>query len=305
MEEERFEELAALNALGMLENDEKRALDGAIARDKDLRVLTAELELTAAELTRLITPMEPPPDMKKRIRAKLRSSGVKVAGFSRSEALGGIGWALAALFAVVSAWLWHEREKFEQQLASLSRAMTPVAPAANPAVKTETRNIEDELKNLRSDFESKKTALSVEIESLRKRETDANAHIAQITTEMEALKQHGERAQLQVRTLPSSTIWEYRRGTMVVVWDSEQGQGVLMLDKMPKPETGKDYQLWIIDPKKPDPVSAGVVVVDGKNMLKTSFKPAEAVKGDAKFALSIENKGGVAKPEGRFLISGP
>ena len=37
MDEERFEELAAMNALGMLENDEKRALDGAIARDKEVR----------------------------------------------------------------------------------------------------------------------------------------------------------------------------------------------------------------------------------------------------------------------------
>ena len=37
MDQERFEELASLNAFGMLENDEKRALDGAIARDKDVR----------------------------------------------------------------------------------------------------------------------------------------------------------------------------------------------------------------------------------------------------------------------------
>jgi hypothetical protein len=71
--EERFEELAALNALGMLEGDEKRTLDGVIVRDHALKTLCTELEATVAELAGAVTPFAPPPALKGRIRAKIRS----------------------------------------------------------------------------------------------------------------------------------------------------------------------------------------------------------------------------------------
>ena len=53
-----------------------------------------------------------------------------------------------------------------------------------------------------------------------------------------------------------------QRGEAVVVWDKEQKKGVLQLDKLPPPGPGKDYQLWVIDPKnaatrqRRDPVSS-------------------------------------------------
>lgn len=303
MDEERFEELAAMNAFGMLENDEKRALDGAIARDKDVRALSLELEQTAAELGYLIKPVEPPANMKKRIRAKMRATGVKGAGVSRGFVIGGIGWALAAAFAVASVWLWQERTSITQQLAAASRAMAPVSTA--PTVDDgKARTLEEELKKRRDDFEAQKKALATEIEALRKRETDANARAAKLTAEVAALKEQESQSQLQIATLQSK-VWEYRRSEMVVVWDQKRSQGVVMLDKMPKVDSDKDYQLWVVDPNKPAPVSAGVVAVDSKGSVKTSFKPVEAVSGEAKFAISVEKKGGVEKAEGPIILVGP
>ena len=303
--DERHEELAALNALGMLESDEKRVLNGASVADKDLRDLSAELELVASELARLIAPVEPPANMKRRIHAKMRSSGVKGAGLSRGFVFGSIGWALAASLAVASVWLWQEREKLVQQVAAVSRAMAPVTSVVPSSEKKETRNIEEELKGLRSDFETKKAALTAEIEALRKRETDANARIAQLVAEAEALKQQDERSQLQIATLQNSKIWEYRRSEMIVVWNGGKRQGVLLLDKMPRVESDKDYQLWVVDPNKPDPVSAGVVTVDAKGVARIAFKPTDAVGETVKFALSVEKKGGVPKAEGPIVLVGP
>ena len=71
--EERFEELAALNALGMLEGDEKRTLDGVTLRDRALKDLCAELEDTAAHLAGVVLPLAPPAALKGRIRAQIRS----------------------------------------------------------------------------------------------------------------------------------------------------------------------------------------------------------------------------------------
>lgn len=304
MDDERFQELAAMNALGMLENDEKRALDGAVARDKEVRLLTLELEQVTAELAYLVEPVEPPANMKKRIRAKMRAKGIKGAGVSRGVVIGGIGWALAASFAVASVWLWREQAGLTQQLAAASRAMAPVNPTTPVVDDGKTRTLEEELKKRRDEFESQKQALAKEIESLNKRETEAKAQIARLTAEVAALKEQEQQSQLQIATLQSK-VWEYRRSEMLVVWDQKRSQGVVMLDKMPKVDSDKDYQLWVVDPSKPNPVSAGVVTVDAKGSVKATFKPVEAVSGEAKFALSIEKKGGVPKSEGQLLMVGP
>lgn len=305
MDEERFEELAAMNAFGMLENDEKRALDGAIARDKELRSLGAELDLTAAELGYLLTPVEPPANMKKRIRAKMRTTGVKGAGVSRGFIIGGIGWALAASFAMASVWLWKEYAGMTQQLAAASRAIAPVSNPVIPVVDDgKARTLEEELKRRRDEFEAQKQALASEIETLRKQETESKAQNAKLTAEVAELKKQEAESHLQIATLQSK-VWEYRKSEMLVVWDEKRSQGVVVLDKMPKVDADKDYQLWIVDPTKPNPVSGGVVTVDAKGAVKTSFKPVETVTGEVKFAISVEKKGGVPKAEGPIVLVGP
>ena len=305
MDEERFQELAAMNALGMLENDEKRALDGAVARDKEVRLLTAELEQVTADLAYLVQPVEPPANMKKRIRAKMRAKGLKGAGVSRGVIIGGTGWALAASFAVASVWLWREQAGLTQQLAAASRAIAPLQNPATPVVDDgKTHTLEEELKKRRDEFEAQKQALATEIESLNKREAETKAQNARITDEVAALKEQEQQSQLQIATLQSK-VWEYRKSEMLVVWDQKRSQGVVMLEKMPKVESDKDYQLWVVDPAKPNPVSAGVVTVDAKGFVKATFRPVETVSGEAKFALSIEKKGGVPKSEGQLLMVGP
>lgn len=304
----RSEELAALNALGMLESDEKRVLDGSSLVDRELRDLNAELELVAAELGRLVTPVEPPADMKRRIRAKIRSrGGSKLRSISPLALIAGVGWAAVVALTLVSVWLWRERDSLNQQFNSLRQAMAPVvqpSSAQEPKEKPPVRNLEEELNNLRSDFESKKSALTAEIEAIRKREADANAKVAQLVQEAQAQKERDAGMNLQVTTLQSE-IWEYRRSVMTIVWDASKDQGALLLDKMPRVESGKDYQLWIIDPQKPDPVSAGVLTVDDKGVAKTTFKSTEDVGDAVKFIVSVEKKGGAPKKEGEVVLKEP
>lgn len=304
--DERNEELAALNALSMLESDEKRVLDGASLVDKELRDLTAELETTTAELARLITPVEPPANMKRRIREKLRSSGAKKFAPSAGTIIGTLGWALAAVLAMAAAWLWQERSKLTNQVAAASKIFAPATPsAAEPAAAKEappTRSLEDEVKKLQSDFAAKESALKTEVEALKKRETDALTRVTQLTGEVDALKKQEAESQLQM-TILQSKVWEYRRSEMLVVWDAKRRQGLVMLDKMPRPESGQDYQLWIVDPGKPAHVSGGVVTVDSKGTVKAPFKATEEVAAEGiKFALSLEKKGGVPKAEGPMIF---
>jgi anti-sigma-K factor RskA len=265
--EERFEELAALNAFGMLEGDEKRTLDGVMLRDRALKDLCAELEDAAAHLAGAVTPLAPPSALKGRIRAKVRSrrSGGAVAYSSGGSGFWTFtGWAAAAAFAASSAWLWMERERMNTRLVSAASELAAV-------------------QQTREGFEQQIATLSGEIASLQKRDALAQMRIATLQGSVDA----------------------YKQGVAVVVWDSEKHQGVLKLEKMPPVEAGKDYQLWVVDPKQPVPVDAGIVRVDGEGFAKVEFKPVTDVTDASKFALSVEKEGGVPKGEGPIVLIGP
>lgn len=74
---------------------------------------------------------------------------------------------------------------------------------------------------------------------------------------------------------------------------------------MPPVDMTKDYQLWVVDPNNPKPVNAGVVKVDADGFAKIDFKPVIEVCSAAKFALSVEQQGGVPENVGPIILIGP
>lgn len=301
--DERQEELAALNALGMLESDEKRVLDGTTQADKELRELVLSLENAAAQLGLLVSPAEPPANMKRRIREKIRARGGRRFAPSAGAVIGTLGWALAAALAVAAFWLWNDRSKLTQDLAAASKILASVIPPAKEEEKAPALSLEDELKKLQSGFDQKQAALKAELDTAQQKETEAQAKVTQLTAEVETLKKQAAEFKMEV-TMDQSTVWEYRRSTLLVVWDGKSRQGLVMLDKMPKADAGRDYQLWVVDPAKAAPVSAGVVAVDAKGAAKTNFKPVEEVGEGLKFILTVEAQGGVAAKTGP-VVFGP
>lgn len=102
----------------------------------------------------------------------------------------------------------------------------------------------------------------------------------------------------------SAQVDAYAKATAVVVWDAEKQQGVIKLVNLPQPESGKDYQLWVIDPKHPQPVSAGVLSVQAEGSTRVSFKPDQPITKADKFAISVEPAGGMPKPTGNIVFMG-
>lgn len=301
--DKRYEELAALNALEMLESDEKRALSGAGLADKDLRTLEDELRLLGAELGLLVSPVAPPAETKKRIRAAIRAQG---GGLFHSLSLGMIvailGWLLAAAAAVTVGYLSTDRSRLSRELDAASKAIAQVVPAAN-ASKGKALTLEEELNKLRQDVDQKEQGLNTQIESLRKSEGEAKDQVAKLLAEAEVAKKKNSEIDWKISTL-TTDVWEYRRGIMTSVWDSLRGHGVLLLEKMTKLESGQDYQLWVISPGQPAPVSAGVIAVDDKGAFKGEFKPVTPILGDAKFLLTVEKKGGAESPSSNKIFEG-
>ena len=110
-------------------------------------------------------------------------------------------------------------------------------------------------------------------------------------------------AHLQIASLRAQ-INAYTNSSAIVVWNAARQRGLIRLQDLPKPEAGRDYQLWIIDPTKKAPVSAGVVPPEKLNVGEMEFQPAHPITTAAKFALSIEKAGGSMEPQGQIILVG-
>ena len=90
----------------------------------------------------------------------------------------------------------------------------------------------------------------------------------------------------------------------IVLWDQVRQEGEFVAANLPPPVPDKDYQLWIMDPQYPDPVGAGVLTVGATaGNVRILFKPDRPVAAAARFAVSLERKGGVPRAEGPIVLS--
>jgi anti-sigma-K factor RskA len=126
---------------------------------------------------------------------------------------------------------------------------------------------------------------------------------AGIEEELASLQKKNVLAEVKIATLKAQ-VAAYETASAVVVWDVSQKNGLLQLDKLPPPAPGKDYQLWVIDPKIPKPVSAGVLAVPNDGLIRTSFHPVAPIESAAAFAISVEKTGGAPEPQGQIILVG-
>jgi anti-sigma-K factor RskA len=89
-----------------------------------------------------------------------------------------------------------------------------------------------------------------------------------------------------------------------VVWNPMEQEGMIKLAKLDLPASDKDYQLWLIDPQYPQPVSGGVVTIDPTTgEAHVMFKAVKPIASVAKFAISLEAKGGMPEPHGKIVMT--
>jgi anti-sigma-K factor RskA len=86
------------------------------------------------------------------------------------------------------------------------------------------------------------------------------------------------------------------KAVAVSVWDNERQNGVVIVHHLKPAPKGKDYQLWIIDPRYPTPVDAGVLQVDDSGDGRANFKARRPIQNANQFAVTVENKGGSDVP---------
>lgn len=137
-------------------------------------------------------------------------------------------------------------------------------------------------------------ALLVSVSLLLRERTALQAEVAK-------LQHHDAVAQLELRTL-HSMLDGAPKATAVVAWDPEKQTGILRPAGLPPAGPDRDYQLWIIDPQSPAPVSAGTFRPVGNSGESISFHTGKTVREAGKFAVSLEPKGGSAQAKGPIVL---
>lgn len=157
-----------------------------------------------------------------------------------------------------------------------SGSLIPWAIAAGLAISTAALWME------RGALQKDRDALLIEVKDLHNRDNLAKVKIAALSAQVDA----------------------YAKATAVIVWDPEKQRGVVKLAHVPRPEAGKDYQLWVIDPKYPQPVSGGLVPVNEEGIARVAFQPDKPISKADNFAISIEPSGGVPVATGPIVLLG-
>ncbi|MFM8273291.1 MAG: anti-sigma factor domain-containing protein [Gemmata sp.] len=89
----------------------------------------------------------------------------------------------------------------------------------------------------------------------------------------------------------------------VVVWSTEKQEGYLEVRGLPALDPAKEqYQLWIVDPSKKQPVDGGVFDVSPDGTAVVRVRAPIAVKDAKAFAVTKETAGGVVVSDGPMLL---
>jgi anti-sigma-K factor RskA len=280
MMDETKEELAALHAFDLLEGADRERFVAELARDPELQKLLADLRLSATALAHVAPDSEPPAELRARVlasAASLSPDASLATALPRAGRLipfpSWVPWLVAASIAVAAFWSNRRYNDAEARASSLSDQKF-VAELA--------------LKQTRAQLDDARRLLE-----------QSGRQIAELSAN---LKAEGDLAHFKIATL-ASMLGNSPAALAVAVWDPTREEGVLAVSRLPALASEKDYQLWVIDRQYASPVSGGVFVVDpATGEAHIVFKADKPVHSIAKFAVSLERKGGVPKPEGPIVL---
>lgn len=287
MIEDHQDEIAALGALDLLEGGERAQFCAALAAggNPELRRRATEFHEAASALAYLAPSVEPPEALKARVLASTADKPAR-AGLAPVIPFPALApWALAACFAAAAFGLG---------------ALYWSTHTENAILRQQQKLAELELRGARDQLEGERILRRREVADARK---EADLAQEQMITLQRKLSSEGDLARMKIATLVSM-LGNSREAVAVAVWDPGRQQGVLNVTKLPTLTEDKDYQLWLMDPQYPSTpaVSGGVFRVDPETgeakVVFTSGHPMAV----ARFAVSLERRGGVIKREGPVVL---
>lgn len=131
------------------------------------------------------------------------------------------------------------------------------------------------------------------LDSMQQQQTELNNALAMLEKQSDMLADTGMQAITMKSMVPGHPM------AATVYWNKEKGEAWVAMQKLPMPEKGKQYQMWVIQDGKP--VSMGVLPVElaeGKLVAKLDMQ----IKEGQAFAISLEKEGGNPTPTEVYVL---
>lgn len=278
MIDETMQEQAAAYALGALDGNEARAFEGALRVDPELRDLVRELRSVTEALAGTAPALEPPAAVKARLLLEIEER--RPAAAKRAADLP----AGTPISAAISAPPGAQPRRWIPWAVAAAMAMLSLAFYWQSA-------------SLRTQL----AAQAGHINELMASAELARAESADLRQTVAKLRESNRLASFRIALL-DSLLAAAPKTIAVSVWDNERQDGVFIVRNLKPLPSDKDYQLWIIDPKYPSPVDAGVFQVDAKGSVREDFRAKLPIQTANQFAVTIERKGGAAVPNTKEMV---
>lgn len=300
MMDERTEELASLYVLGLLEDAERLAFEQRLSTEPELRKTVDTLREVSTQLALTPEGPLPPADLKGRILASIKAQSPTPRTASqpapqRTPSLFWIGWGVAAGFAFLAFWTVQRSTLIQQALSALQTT----AELERAQLKAVQNQLEAErLISLQQNSDLRQSlADATELRTALTQERTQNAR------QLADLHARNELANFKVARL-ASLLGNSPEAVAIAVWNPLAQEGILTVEKLATLASDQDYQLWLIDPQYPSPVSGGIVSIDPVTGTgRANFRPSKPILQAAKFAISRERKGGApSAPEGPIVL---
>lgn len=265
MIDERMEEQASLYVLGVLTPEEMHAFEAAMRGDAKLQQFVATLRASRDALAGSLPQVAPPPALKQKILAQITAQEKVVPLSSGSERSGGRAiWLPWALAACLA------------MVCGISLSQQKILSQKNSEQAKQLADLNQMVNSLHNETQDLKQAVA----TLQETNRLASVRIAMLT----------------------SMLADSPKAVAVSLWDNQQQRGVFVAQNLKPLPAGRDYQLWVMDPKYPTPVSAGVFQVDAQGNMRVQFKADKLIESADKFAVTQEPKGGLPTPTLKNLV---
>jgi anti-sigma-K factor RskA len=280
--DEGMEEQASAYALGALDAEQRQAFEVALRVDPELRALVRELCSVTEALAGTAPALEPPAAVRARLLDEIDGRSPSLSTPAPSPRFG------APVRAPV----------VEPPGSPYTRPVNLWIPwAVAAALAAVSLGFLWQGSNLRSQLAVQATRIN----ELTTSAELARAESADLRQAVLRLRESNRLANFRIALL-DSLLAAAPKAVAVSVWDNDRQHGVFIVRNLTPLPSDKDYQLWIIDPKYPSPVDAGVFQVDAKGSVRQDFGAKMPIQAANQFAVTIEQKGGAAVPNTKAMV---
>lgn len=340
MGHEPFEEAAALEAVGALEEGERQALAAHLRGCAQCRAALAEYHQAAAALPLGLPPAAPPPSLRAQLLAAFRSDfGATAKGRVEAQAVraktrasvkperrwilsglipqwltSAVALGSIALLIVTGLYALSLRSQLVTEATERQRiaASLQEGTSHHEAAQQQLSGQEQLLKTMRAELTNAQGDLTGLREALLQREaelTQLRPRLAQRDQEARALRTAlAERNEMltilrsaHVKVVSLAGLEQAKSAGAFLLYDQDTKKAFFYAFNMPPLPAGKTYQLWAIVDK---PVSAGTFQTDPGQKSRLLIRNIPPLESITKFAVSVEPQGGRPQPTGDTYLIG-